>query len=67
MPILELKHVSKIYGAGTKALEDVSFAVEEGEFVSVIGPSGAGKSTLLRCINRLSLIHISSRCWITER
>ena len=53
MPILELKHVSKIYGAGTKALEDVSFAVEEGEFVSVIGPSGAGKSTLLRCINRL--------------
>lgn len=53
MPILVLKHVSKTYGAGTKALEDVSFVVEEGEFVSVIGPSGAGKSTLLRCINRL--------------
>lgn len=53
MPILEVKHVSKIYGGGTKALDDISFSVEEGEFVSVIGPSGAGKSTLLRCINCL--------------
>lgn len=53
MPILELQHVSKTYGSSTKALSDVSFTVEEGEFVSIIGPSGAGKSTLLRCINRL--------------
>ena len=35
------------------ALDDVSFSVEKGEFVSIIGPSGAGKSTILRCINRL--------------
>lgn len=53
MSILELQHVSKVYSGNTKALNDVSFTVEEGEFVSVIGPSGAGKSTLLRCINRL--------------
>lgn len=53
MPILEVKQVSKVYGSATKALNDVSFTVEEGEFVSIIGPSGAGKSTLLRCINRL--------------
>lgn len=53
MPILEFQKVSKTYNNITKALHDISFAVEEGEFVSVIGPSGAGKSTLLRCINRL--------------
>lgn len=53
MPILEFKNVSKIYGGETKALTNVNFTVEEGEFVSIIGPSGAGKSTLLRCINRL--------------
>ena len=51
--LLELKHVSKSYGTDTKALSDVNFSVEKGEFVSVIGPSGAGKSTLLRCINRM--------------
>ncbi|MGO4698148.1 phosphonate ABC transporter ATP-binding protein [Paenibacillus sp. 2TAB26] len=51
--LLEFKHVSKQYGSDTKALSNVNFAVNEGEFVSVIGPSGAGKSTLLRCINRM--------------
>lgn len=53
MPILEFIDVSKVYGTETKALDDASFSIEEGEFVSIIGPSGAGKSTLLRCINRL--------------
>jgi len=53
MPILEFKNVSKIYNNITKALTDISFSVEEGEFLSIIGPSGSGKSTILRCINRL--------------
>jgi len=53
MPILEFLNVSKVYNNTTKALTDVSFSVDEGEFVSIIGPSGSGKSTILRCINRL--------------
>lgn len=53
MALLELQQVSKTYDNITKALQDISLTVDEGEFVSIIGPSGAGKSTLLRCINRL--------------
>ena len=53
MPILEFNNVSKTYNNITKALTDISFSIDEGEFVSIIGPSGSGKSTILRCINRL--------------
>jgi len=53
MPILEFREVSKVYNNTTKALSDISFSIDEGEFVSIIGPSGSGKSTILRCINRL--------------
>ncbi|MCB0077504.1 MAG: phosphonate ABC transporter ATP-binding protein [Anaerolineales bacterium] len=51
--MLEVINVSKVYDDGTRALNNVSFTVEDGEFLVLIGLSGSGKSTMLRCINRL--------------
>ena len=56
-PILEVKNLSHTYSVGTPfehvALKDVSFAVEQGEFVAVIGHTGSGKSTLMQHLNGL--------------
>jgi NitT/TauT family transport system ATP-binding protein len=49
-PLLTVDHVSKVYANGTVALDDLSFRVRQGEFVSLVGSSGCGKSTLLRII-----------------
>ena len=51
-PVLEVAHLEKVYGAlgnVTRALNDVNFTVNRGEFVGIMGASGSGKSTLLNC------------------
>lgn len=56
-PILEVKNLTYIYSAGTpfehKALDDISFSVERGEFIGIIGHTGSGKSTLMQQMNGL--------------
>jgi phosphonate transport system ATP-binding protein len=51
--MLRIEHLTKIYPGGTRALDDVSLTVPDGQFLVIVGLSGSGKSTLLRCINRL--------------
>jgi len=53
MEILRVENLSKVYGSGetaVKALDNISFSVEKGEFTAIIGPSGSGKSTLLHLL-----------------
>ena len=55
-PLIVIDRVGKTYANGTVALDEISFDVHEGQFVSLVGPSGCGKSTLLRMVAGLGPI-----------
>ncbi|MDE6976964.1 MAG: ABC transporter ATP-binding protein [Lachnospiraceae bacterium] len=57
--VLKLDHIQKYYGNGgslTQAIRDISFTVEEGEFLGIMGASGSGKTTLLNCISTIDAV-----------
>lgn len=57
--ILRLEHIQKYYGnqgSLTKAIDDISFTVNAGEFVGIMGASGSGKTTLLNCISTIDTV-----------
>lgn len=57
--MLQVKNIEKYYGSKnnvTKALDRISFSVEEGEFIAIMGASGSGKTTLLNCISTIDTV-----------
>jgi putative ABC transport system ATP-binding protein len=57
--ILRIQHIEKYYGSRsslTKAIDNISFEVEKGEFVAIMGASGSGKTTLLNCISTIDRV-----------
>ena len=61
--ILEVKNIEKYYGNKknlTKAINNISFEVDKGEFVGIMGPSGSGKTTLLNCIATIDKVTTGS-------
>ena len=57
--VLKLEHIQKYYGSKgnvTKAIQDISFSVQEGEFVGIMGASGSGKTILLNCISTIDTV-----------
>ncbi|MDU1411704.1 MAG: ABC transporter ATP-binding protein [Clostridium sp.] len=67
--VLKVKNIEKYYGSKnniTKAIDNISFSVEEGEFVGIMGASGSGKTTLLNCISTIDRV-TSGHIYIGDR
>lgn len=59
MELLNIQQIEKYYGSKsslTKAIDDISFSVAQGEFVAIMGASGSGKTTLLNCISTIDRV-----------
>lgn len=59
MKLLEVKNISKIYHTNTlevKAIDNISFDINDGDFIAIVGPSGCGKTTILSIISNLETI-----------
>src|SRR6476469_1636654 len=63
--MLKIEKLTKVYPDGTRALNEVSLTVPDGQFVVIIGLSGSGKSTLMRCINRL-IEPTTGKVWLDD-
>ena len=61
--ILSVENIEKYYGNKdniTKAIDNINFKVDKGEFVGIMGPSGSGKTTLLNCISTIDNVTTGS-------
>jgi len=56
VPLLEVRHLDKVYDNGYHADRDVNFTLPAGKLVGLIGPNGCGKTTLMRCINKMHML-----------
>ena len=71
-PILNVSNIEKYYGNKgmiTKAVDNISFSVNKGEFVGIMGASGSGKTTLLNCISTIIniIFHTTSIYFVVQK
>lgn len=68
MKLLKIEQIEKYYGSKsslTKAIDDISFEVDKGEFVAIMGASGSGKTTLLNCISTIDRV-TAGHIWLED-